>query len=143
MKLYIVTLLGIFFLIGCHDTKVGYLKADNASYGIDSLIIRKELDLNNADDKNRVEKEIPWLSENIQGVLGTAPLRYRLVSVKAPSVEAETIFQKEFKVRGGGMMELPLYTKLPVGRYVVSLEVYNEGYSVELVDIYKFIVKEK
>ena len=133
----------IFFLVGCHDTKIGYLKADNAAYGTDSLIIRKELDIKNADDKKRIEKEIPWLTENILGVLGTAPLSYSLVSVKAASAEAEAIFKKEFKVRGGGMMELPLYTELPVGRYVVTLQVYNEDYSVNLEDIYKFIVREK
>ena len=136
-------LLGILILIGCHDTKVGFLKADNASYGIDSLIIRKELNMGNANDKNRLEKEIPWLTDLIQGVLGTAPLRYELYGVKAPSLEAEMIFREEFKIRGGGRMELPLYTKLPVGRYIVSLRVYNEDYSVVLPDVYTFIVKEK
>ena len=40
-------------------------------------------------------------------------------------------------------MELPLYTKLPVWRYVVSLRVYNEDYSAVLTDVYTFIVKEK
>ena len=99
--------------------------------------------MTNVDDKNRVEKEIPWLTDNIQGVLGTAPIRYKLSGVKAPSVEAETIFLKEFKVRGGGRMELPLYTELPVGRYVVSLYLSNEDYSAVLTDVYTFIVKEK
>lgn len=143
MKYIYILLLGILILAGCHDTKIGYLKTENASYGIDSLIIRKELDMTNVDDKNRIEKEIPWLSDLIQGVLGTAPLRYELYDVVAPSAEAERIFREEFKVRGGGRMELPLYTKLPVGRYVVSLRVYNEDYSAVLPDVYTFIVKEK
>ena len=125
MKQIYLLLLGVLFFVGCHDTKIGYLKTENASYGIDSLIIRKEL------------------TDNIQGVLGTAPIRYKLSGVKAPSVEAETIFLKEFKVRGGGRMELPLYTELPVGRYVVSLYLSNEDYSAVLTDVYTFIVKEK
>ena len=143
MKQIYLLLFGVLFFVGCHDTKIGYLKTENASYGIDSLIIRKELDMTNVDDKNRVEKEIPWLTDNIQGVLGTAPIRYKLSGVTAPSVEAETIFLKEFKVRGGGRMELPLYTELPVGRYVVSLYLSNEDYSAVLTDVYTFIVKEK
>ena len=83
------------------------------------------------------------MTDNIQGVLGTAPIRYKLSGVKAPSVEAETIFLKEFKVRGGGRMEMTLYTELPVGRYVVSLYLSNEDYSAVVTDVYTFIVKEK
>ena len=74
MKQIYLLLFGVLFFVGCHDTKIGYLKTENASYGIDSLIIRKELDMTNVDDKNRVEKEIPWLTDNRQGVLGTAPI---------------------------------------------------------------------
>ena len=51
------------------------------------------------------------------------------------------LFKQEIVVRGGGVMELPLYTKLPAGRYVVTLRVSNDGYSSALPDVYTFIVK--
>ena len=140
---FLLLALAVASLAGCNDTKVGYLKADNASYGIDSLEIRKELDPNDPDDQKKIEMEIPWLTERIQGVLGTAPLRYELLSVQAPSAEARAIFEEEINVRGAGMMELPLRTELPVGRYLVSLRVYNEDYSANLEDIFTFIVKQK
>ena len=38
-------------------------------------------------------------------------------------------------------MELPLYTELPEGRYVVTLKVSNDGYSELLSDVYTFVVK--
>lgn len=140
---YICLLLGMVYLAGCNDTKIGYLKTDNASYGIDSLVVRKQLDPNDPDDQKKIEMEIPWLTEKIQGVLGTAPLRYELLSVSGPSAEGESVFAEEINVRGSGMMELPLHTELPVGRYIVSLRVHNEDYSAELKDIYTFIVREK
>lgn len=133
----------LLWMTGCNDTKVGYLKVDNADYSIDSLVIRKQLNPEDPDDQKRIEMDIPWLTEKIQGVLGTAPLRYELLSVTGPSPEGEAVFEKEIKVRGAGMMELPLRTELPVGRYVVSLRVHNEDYSAELKDVYTFIVKEK
>ena len=57
-----------------------------------------------------------------------------------PEEDAE-IFKKEITVRGGGVMELPLYTELPEGRYVVTLKVSNDGYSELLSDVYTFVVK--
>ena len=84
--------MGVVCLAGCNDTKIGYLKVDNASYGIDSLVVRKQLDPNDPDDQKKIEMEIPWLTEKIQGVLGTAPLRYELLSVSGPSVEGESVF---------------------------------------------------
>ena len=115
---------------GCQDMKIGYLKADNAGYLPNELEVKKTLDP--VEDAVRIANEAPWVTPKIQGVLGTAPLLYEF--------DAE-LFKQEIIVRGGGVMELPLYTKLPAGRYVVTLRVSNDGYSSALSDVYTFIVK--
>ena len=81
------------------------------------------------------------MTPKIQGVLGTSPLLFEFVSVKVSDGGDAEIFKKEITVRGGGVMELPLHTVLPKGRYVVTLKVSNDGYSELLSDIYTFVVK--
>lgn len=133
----------IFFLVfalwSCHDVKVGYLKADNAEYDPASIVVRKELDP--IEDELRIKNETNWVSPKIQGVLGTDPLNYELVSVTATEGGDADVFRQEVIVRGAGIMELPLHTKVPAGHYLVSLRVYNEDYSAELKDAFTFIVE--
>ena len=124
---------------GCQDMKIGYLKTDDASYLPNELEVRKTLDPET--DKIRIENESPWVTSGIQGVLGTSPLLYEFVSVKVSDGGDAELFKKELTVRGAGVMELPLYTKLPAGRYVVTLKVANDGYSAILQDAYTFVVK--
>ena len=124
---------------GCQDMKVGYLRADNAGYLPNELEVRKTLDP--VEDGVRIANEAPWVTPKIQGVLGTSPLLFEFVSVKVSDGGDAEIFKKEITVRGGGVMELPLHTVLPKGRYVVTLKVSNDGYSELLSDIYTFVVK--
>lgn len=124
---------------GCQDMKIGYLKADNAGYLPNELEVKKTLDP--VEDAVRIANEAPWVTPKIQGVLGTPPLLYEFVNVKASDGGDAELFKQEIIVRGGGVMELPLYTKLPAGRYVVTLRVSNDGYSSALSDVYTFIVK--
>ena len=95
---------------GCQDMKVGYLKAENAGYLPNELEVRKTLDP--VEDDVRIANEAPWVTQKIQGVLGTSPLLFEFVSVKASE-----------------------------GRYVVTLKVSNDGYSELLSDVYTFVVK--
>lgn len=129
----------VFALWGCHDVKVGYLKADNAEYAPTSIVVRKELDPE--EDELRIMNDANWVSPKIQGVLGTNPLNYELVNVTATEGGDAEAFKQEVVVRGGGIMELPLHTKVPKGHYLVSLRVYNEGYSAELKNAFTFIVE--
>lgn len=129
----------VFALWGCHDVKVGYLKADNAEYDPTSMVIRKELDP--IEDEIRIKNETNWVSPKIQGVLGTNPLNYELIDVNVSEGGDKELFKKELIVRGGGIMELPLRTALPKGRYEVSLRVYNEDYSAEIKKAFTFIVE--
>ena len=138
-KIYIVLLLGL-ACFACEGPEIGYLKADNAGYLPNSLEVRKTLDP--VQDAKRIENDAPWVTGRIQGVLGTNPLIYDFVSVKAPSDDAAGIFAKEITVRGSGILELPLNTKLPVGDYVITIKVANEGYSHILTDVFTFTVQE-
>lgn len=138
-NIYILLLLGL-ICFGCNETEVGYLKTENAGYLPNELVVRKTLDPE--EDAKRIENNAPWVTGRIQGVLGTNPLIYDFVSVKAPSEKAAEIFTSEIVVRGSGILELPLQTKLPVGDYVVTLRVSNEGYSDILSDVFTFSVQE-
>ena len=122
----------------CQDVPVGYLKAENAGYLPNELEVRKTLDLQ--EDAIRIANEAPWVTQGIQGVLGTEPLEYKFISVKVSEGGDAELFQQELIVRGAGVMELPLYTKLPAGRYIVTLKVSNDGYSKLLPDVVTFIV---
>ena len=127
-RLYIILFLTVAFF-GCHDVTIGYLKADEAEYDPATLTVRTVLDP--VEDELRMANDANWVSPKIQGVLGTNPLIYELENVTATEVI----------VRGAGIMELPLYTKVPKGKYLVSVRVSNEGYSAVIEDAFTFIVE--
>lgn len=128
------------WLAACQDVTVGFLKTENATYGLsDSLIVKKEL--NEQEDGERIKNNAPWVTKPIQGVNGTAPISYAIESVSGPNKEAETLFMSELEVIGSGIMLYPLEHKAPAGRYLVTLRVSNEGYSKVVKDVFTFIVK--
>ena len=136
------TILFLFVMVlafsACHDVKIGYLKADNAEYYPDSLVV--ETDLSKV-SQNKVDNDAPWVTNTISGMLGTEPLSYEFVSVRAIDGGDADIFAKEIVVRGSGRMQFPLRTEAPKGRYIVTLKVSNEDYSVILPDVFTFILK--
>lgn len=143
MERIVIILLVILSIGACNDVKVGYLQTKDASYAPkDSLVIRKVLGDDKYDD-NRLANNAPWVTGNISGVLGTEPLFYELVGVKAlnGTEEEAALLAKEITVRGCGKMEVPLKPEAPAGRYVVTLRVSNEGYSAILSDIFTFIIE--
>lgn len=142
MRQIIIALVSILALSACHEVKIGYLETKNARFVPDSLVIRTELG-SDYYDANRIKNNAPWVTNIISGVLGTEPLQYSLVSVKAlngTEEDAQT-FASELTVRGNGKMEIPLKPLAPQGRYVVTLKVNNEDYSAILEDIFTFIIK--
>ena len=136
------TILFLFVMVlafsACHDVKIGYLKADNAEYYQDSLVV--ETDLSKV-SQNKVDNDAPWVTNTISGMLGTEPLSYEFVSVRAIDGGDADIFAKEIVVRGSGRMQFPLRTEAPKGRYIVTLKVSNEDYSAILPDVFTFILK--
>lgn len=130
----------LFAFLGCQDIPVGYLQVDGSGYLPAELEIRNTLDP--VEDAVRIENHSPWVTGKIQGVLGTNPLLYEFVCVKASDGGDEKAFAQVIKVRGAGMMEIPIEAKLPAGKYLVTLKVSNEGYSALLPDVFTFIVKD-
>lgn len=126
----------------CNNVKIGYLQTDGAEYFSDSLIIRTVLG-DDQYDENRKANNAPWVTNIISGVLGTDPMQYKLVSVKAldGTVADAKVFGEELVVRGCGKMEVPLKPAAPKGRYMVTLKVNNEDYSAILPDVFTFIIK--
>lgn len=137
--MFILMLLLGGLITGCHDITEGYLMTDNAKYTPDSMEIRLVLD--ETLDAYRMHNLSPWVSPKLQGVIGTTPIEYEVVDVKATEGGNAELFQHLVTVRGGGRMEFPLISDITPGRYTVSLRVFNEGYSNVINDVFTFIVK--
>ncbi len=131
----------VWFGVSCHDVTVGYLLTEDASYNPDSLVIKSKSSLDEVgEDYIRVKSGQPWVGTSIEGIEGTAPI---IVSIKnITSVEGNPEKLREvLSVRGNGVLEIPLQHDVPVGRYVVSLNFKNEGYSRDVDNCFTIIVK--
>lgn len=135
-KVYII-ITGLLLVIqaGCHDVTVGYLETRDAVYQPDSMIVKANLDPD--EDARQIEFQIPWQSTSIEGILGTASVRYSILSVESDHPEVAG----QFTMQGKGIIELPWNHTVPPGRYVVNIRVQNEGYTVDLDSIYTVIVR--
>lgn len=91
-------------------------------------------------DVDRVRYDIPWVGSPIEGVDGTAPILVSIKNITSTTGDPEKLW-KVLSVRGNGMFELPLYHGVPVGRYVISLNFSNEGYSKDVDNCFTIIVK--
>ena len=86
--------------------------------------------------------DIPWTTSCIEQLLGTEPITYTLVSIRSDRGEAAPAdFGRYLSVIGGGRMYVDAKVNSPAGKYMVSLRVSNEGYSVVLPDIFTFILQ--
>lgn len=141
MKLIYLFFLIIPFFCSCQDLNKGYLIVKNAEYVVDSLVIPKIAD--KIVHRERIANQAPWVTERIEGVLGTEPILYKLHAVKASQGEnAARIFTlKDLTVKGAGRMDIQLYPEAPQGTYIVSLQITAGDYSAILEDIYKFIIE--
>lgn len=140
MERYILLLILGFCLTSCHEVPIGYLEADNAVFSPDSLVIRKEPDP--VKDRVRIQNEADWVSTRIQGILGTAPLLFSVLDVRAEGEGADANAMKAVcRINGGGMFSVPLKNDIPVGKYILSIEVRNDGNVHQCPDIFKIIVE--
>lgn len=141
----------LFMLVigGCQDVKIGCLDVSNAEYMPDTMLVRKELGFITDDwniireDNKRKKAQAPWVTNQIQGVVGTAPIQYSLYEVTAFDGGDAEVFKKELKVRGGGIMEVPFVPESPNGRYTVSLRVDAEEYSAIIENAFTFVIRQK
>lgn len=139
MNKVIIIVFSILLFIGCtDDVKVGYLETDNAEYTPDYLIVRKTP--NPVLDEIRIENNAPWVSDGIQGVEGTLQIFYEIANVRSSDGDAQKMLD-ELIIRGGGVFNLPLENDVPVGHYLISIRIYNEGYSFIKNDVFTIIVE--
>ena len=149
MKYIYVLFLVIVAMYGCQDVEIGCLDVSNAEYMPDTMLVRKELGFITDDwnivrqDRTRESKKAPWVTNQIQGVIGTAPIQYSIHDVKASDGGDAEIFKKELKIRGGGIMEAPFVPEAPNGRYTISLKVEAESYSAIIEDAFTFVIRQR
>ena len=128
-------------MIGCQDVTVGYLLTEDASYNPDTLVVKTVLDDElGEEDYYRSKWGAPWESTPIEGVEGTIAIYVSIKNITSTSGDPEKLW-KVLSVRGDGTFEIPLYHDVPAGRYVISLNFRNEGYSKDVNDCFTIIVK--
>ncbi len=129
----------------CQRIPVGYLQTKDVEFVPNTLMVYHTPD----PESPRATNGAPWVSTRIQGVSGTNPINYSFVSVKVSDGGDATVFQKiadqgELDVSGGLIRLSQKGAKLlPLGRYTITLKVYNEGHSAILNDILTIVVEDK
>ena len=81
-----------------------------------------------------------WVSTPIQGIEGTSPRYVSIKDIKSENGDINKL-RSVLTVRGDGTFEIPLYHDVPAGRYQISLNFTNEGYSKDVDDCFTIIVK--
>lgn len=136
MRGIFTSIIGLLLIVaGCQDITVGYLETRDAVYAPDSMIVKAVLDPEI--DARQIEFQIPWQSTSIEGILGTAPIKYSIKNITGEHPEATS----QFSMQGAGIIKLPYNHTMPPGRYVINIRIENEGYTVELDSMYTVIVK--
>ena len=92
------------------------------------------------EDYQRSQWEQPWVSNPIEGVDGTNQIHVSIKEIKTTAGNAVKM-REYLKVYGDGTFEVPLKHNIPIGRYVISLNFSNEGYSKDVEDCFTIIVK--
>ena len=141
-KILFVSVFALFVLLAaCHETTIGYLKTEDASYKPDTVEIRKTPDP--VLDAVRVENNSPWIFFRLQGYRGTDPIIFSVESVTpSEGEEAARQFMSELTIGGGGVFTFPLKNNAKPGFYTVSIRLTNEGYSKVIKDAMTFVVLE-
>lgn len=98
------------------------------------------LEIGGGEDYTRDKYSIPWTSTPIEGVDGTAPIYISIKDVTSRDGDAASM-KAVLTVKGDGMLSVPCHHDIPVGRYLVSLTISNEGYSRDVDDCFTIIVK--
>lgn len=93
--------------------------------------------------QNRIKYDIPWVTSPMEMVLGTQPMVYSIADVKNENPENAKLFWESLTIMGGGRMYVAYDVKAPVGRYVVSVRIENEGQTRVLNDVFTFILGEE
>lgn len=137
--IWIIVLLFPLLHGGCNDVKVGYLFTHNAKYNPDTVVFKANLDDTNLNDAHREKFKIPWQSQSIEGIQGTNPIHYSIEKIHSDNDNPEILNQ--FSSEQKGIIQLPWNHTVPQGKYVISMRINNEGYTVVLDSILTVIIK--
>lgn len=108
--------------------------------GIASVV---ELDEEIAELERRIKYHIPWSTSTIEGVLGTEPLVYEIVSIHNDAhPEDAAKFLPYTGMMGGGRIYVTQDLDVSAGEYVLTIRVSNEGWSKVLENAFTFVVTE-
>ena len=92
------------------------------------------------EDYYRNKWDQPYVSTAIEGVEGTDQIYVSVKQITSDTGDAEKL-KKCLIVWGDGRIQVPLHHDAPAGRYVISLNFKNEGYSKDVNDCFTIIVK--
>lgn len=151
----------LIYMSACHDEDVSYLDVSAMEYPVNSMTVVVGLTMDDTlimvppampwdqpsyPYKKRLKNNAPWVAQGFYGatVEGARPLTITLESVKATGEKADAdVLKEELVIVGEGRLELPLYTKVPVGEYLLSLRVANVSGSDVVEDAFTIVVTDK
>lgn len=82
-----------------------------------------------------------YTTSPIDGIKGTEPLIYTIAEIKVIGEGDAGKFAPYLSVMGGGRIVVDWDDKIPIGRYLISLYVENEGWKNLLKDKFTIVVK--
>jgi hypothetical protein len=95
--------------------------------------------------------DIPWVTNAMQGIEGTFPLRYTIANIRSVnkaenSKQMEALFndpnaEKYTGIRGNGSIQVPYRTNLPDDTYYIDVRISNEGREYVQPDVLRIIIK--
>lgn len=167
--LFIISVLIVFLISSCEDREYSYLNAENLKYPTNNMTV--VIGLEDADTikpggggfpgfpdfpggngeqpskyKSRIKNKAPWLSQPFWGasVEGARPLTITVANVKTEGELANAdILKKEIKFIGEGIVQIPFDTKIPIGKYLLSYEIFNISGSQVVENCFTVIVTDE
>ena len=124
---------------GCAKQEIGYLNVSEAEYLPDTVVFKTVLNPDDPDDARRIKFGIPYISQRIQKIQGTLPIRYSIARI---GCDAEnSAYLEQFRLTGKAQVRLPFDHTVPAGSYVFSIAVMNEGHSAVLDSALTVVLK--
>lgn len=128
-------------IFSCEKQEVGYLRTQDVSYTPDSLVVKARLDPEDANDAKIMKYEIPWQSQEIEGVQGTSPITYAIKSIRTDAGNAPMDIASQFKIVRKGVVQIPFDHTIPIGRYTIGIMIRNVNRVVDKDSIFTVIVQ--
>ena len=96
--------------------------------------------LNAPETAYSVTKSMVWALASKASIQPASPIWVKVKSAKTADGDASKLLEVA-TVRGNGVIEIPLENEIPVGRYLLSLTFWNEGWAKDVEDCFTVIVR--